>query len=67
MQIMHKKRKPWKNTEKKIALSMYYKSPSTYKYLRRNGIVLPGECTVRRWLNSIHYTTGFSEKILRTN
>lgn len=43
---------------------MYYKSPSTYKYLRRNGIVLPGECTVRRWLNSIHYTTGFSEKYL---
>lgn len=64
MQIMHKKRKPWKSTEKKVALSLYYKSPSAYKYLRKNGIVLPGECTVRRWLNSINYATGFSEKYL---
>lgn len=64
MQILHKKRKPWNSAEKKVALSLYYKSPSAYKYLRQNGIILPGECTVRRWLNSIHYSTGFSEKYL---
>jgi hypothetical protein len=28
--------------------------------MRRNGIILPGESTVRHWLNSILYSTGFS-------
>jgi hypothetical protein len=28
--------------------------------MRRNGIILPGESTVRHWLNSIKYSTGFS-------
>lgn len=60
MQLLHKKRKPWLKSEKKIALSLYYKSPSTYKYMRRNGINLPGESTVRSWLNSINFQPGFS-------
>lgn len=55
MQLLHKKRKPWSINEKKVALSLYYKSPSTYKFMRKNGIVLPGESTVGRWLNSINY------------
>lgn len=59
MQMLHKNRKPWTKEEKKIALSIYYKSPSTYKYMRRHGIVLPGESTVRRWLRSIEYVPGF--------
>lgn len=64
MQLIHKKRKPWSINEKKVALSLYYKSPSTYKYMRKNGIVLPGESTVRRWLNSINYETGYSIKYM---
>lgn len=64
MQVLHKNRNPWKTTEKKIALSLYYKTSSTYKYLRRNGIILPGESTVCRWLYSINYSTGFSVKYL---
>lgn len=59
MQMLHKNRKPWTKTEKKLALSIYYKSPSTYKYMRKQGVVLPGESTVRRWLKSIEYTPGF--------
>jgi len=27
--------------------------------MRKQGIVLPGESTVRRWLKSIEYTPGF--------
>lgn len=50
MQIIHKKRKPWLKAEKKFALSLFYKSPSTYKYMQKSGIVLPGESTVRRCL-----------------
>lgn len=65
MQILHKKRKSWNSSEKKVALSIYYKSPSTYKYMRRNGITLPGESTVRHWLNSIEYFTGFSEEYMK--
>jgi len=64
MQIMHKKRKPWSKAEKKLALAIYYKSPSTYKYMKKNGIILPGESTVRHWLNSINYTTGFPPKYM---
>lgn len=59
MQLLHKNRKSWSASEKKIALSLYYKSPSTYKYMRSNGIILPAESTVRRWLNSINFSTGF--------
>jgi DNA transposase THAP9 len=62
MQVLHKMRKPWSKMEKKLAMSLYYKSPSTFKYMRKNKIVLPGESTVRRWLNSISYKTGFSQK-----
>lgn len=35
MQLVHKKRKPWSIYEKKVSLSLYYKSPSTYKYMRK--------------------------------
>lgn len=64
MQINHKLRKPWSIEEKKLSLSLYYKSPSTYKFMRRNKIILPGESTVRRWLNSISYLTGFSPRYM---
>jgi len=59
MQMLHKNRRPWSKAKKKIALSIYYKSPSTYKCMRKNGIVLPGESTVRHWLSSINYSTDF--------
>jgi len=59
MQLLHKKRKTWSASEKKIALSLYYKSPSTYKFMRTNGIILPAESTVRRLLNSISFSIGF--------
>lgn len=64
MQMLHKNRKHWSNAEKKIALSLFYKSPSTYKYMRKSGIVLPGESTVRRWLKSIHFLPGFNKEYL---
>lgn len=59
MQILHKKRRTWGDNEKKIAMSIYYKSPSTYKHMRKIGIILPGDSTIRRWLKSIEYLPGF--------
>jgi len=64
MQMLHKKRKPWSTAEKNFALSLYYKSPSTYRYMVKNCLVLSGESTVRRWLNSISFSTGFSDKYM---
>jgi len=64
MQVLHKNRKPWTRAEKNVSMSLYYKSPSTYKHMHRNKIVLPDESTVRRWLNSISYSTGFSPKFM---
>lgn len=64
MQILHKRRKPWSEAEKKVAFSIFYKSPSTYKYLRRNNIILPGERTIQRWLNGINYSPGFVPEYL---
>lgn len=65
MQIQHKNRKPWTSEEKKIAFSIYYKSPSTYKYMRKNKITLPGESTIRRWLQSINYSPGFPNEYIQ--
>jgi hypothetical protein len=45
--------------KKKIAMSIYYKLPSTYKHTRKIGIILPGDSTIRRWLKSIEYLPGF--------
>ncbi|CAI6371562.1 unnamed protein product [Macrosiphum euphorbiae] len=64
MQMLHKNRKPWSSAEKKFALSIFYKSPSTYKYMRKSGIVLHGESTLRRWLKSIHFLPGFNKEYL---
>jgi len=46
-----------------MALSLYYKSPSTYKCIRKNGIILPGETIVKRWLNSISFSTPYMDQI----
>lgn len=32
--------------------------------MRANGIILPVESTVKRWLNSINFSTGFPEKYI---
>ena len=54
--------KKWTYQEKRFAMSIYYKSPSTYCSLRRNGIVLPGKSTVRRWLQSIFFKAGINNQ-----
>lgn len=64
MQVLHKNRRPWTKAEKNLALSLYYKSPSAYIYMRKNGIILPSESTVRRWLRSILYVPGFVKEYL---
>lgn len=50
MQINHKLRKPWTTEEKEFSISLYNKSPSTYRYMCQNKIILPGLSTIRHWL-----------------
>lgn len=58
MQLFHKKRSNWNLSEKEIALSIFYKSPSCYKFLRSKGIVLPGITTIQSWLKIYNLKTG---------
>jgi len=59
MQRKHNKKSRWSQREKNIAVSIYYKSLTTYKYLRKNNVVLPGVSTIQGWLNSIKYMAGY--------
>ncbi|CAI6347674.1 unnamed protein product [Macrosiphum euphorbiae] len=59
MQLLHNKKKPWTQAEKNVATSIYFKSPSTYRFMRRNKIVLPGVTSIQRWLKSLMYLPGF--------
>lgn len=47
MQLRYKKRSSWLPSEKRTALSIYFKGPSTYNYLRRKDVILPAVSTVK--------------------
>lgn len=40
MQLMHKRRSKWLKAEKELALGLYYKSPSAYRYLLNLNIIV---------------------------
>lgn len=63
MQLKHKGRSQWTPSEKKTALSLYYKSPSAYNYLRQKGIILPAISTIKKWLGNFNCCPGFSKRI----
>lgn len=37
MQLHHKAKSPWNKDERTIAISMFYKSPGLYRFLRKKG------------------------------
>nr|CAH7733463.1 unnamed protein product [Callosobruchus chinensis] len=68
MQISSHKKKAWTTNEKHLALSIYYKSPNCYKFLRTNLLFnLPSVRTIQSWLKIINFKTGidttFSKKL----
>lgn len=68
MQILHKQfsKKPWSQKEKQFALSLFYKSPSTYKFLRNSKkITLPGLTTIKRWIGGSKFRPGFNTAIFK--
>jgi len=59
----HKERQPWKKEEKRLAISIFLRSPSTYRYFRKI-MILPGESTIRMWLSSKKcHSTGFNKNL----
>lgn len=63
MQIRHKRKSSWLPHEKKIALALFYKGPSYYRYLRRKGFTLPAVSTIKSWIKNFSCNPGFNHKI----
>ena len=65
MQLYHKNRQEWQSDEKNVALSLYYKSPSNYKFMRQKGCILPAPSTLRKWLQKYKFQPGANKTLQR--
>jgi len=61
---LRNKRRPWTIEEKNLALSLFYKSPTSYNFLRLQRVNLPSPSTVRRWIGLSKYLPGFNKLFL---
>lgn len=61
---LRNKRRPWTIKEKNLALSLFYKSPTSYNFLRLQRVNLPSPSTVRRWIGMSKYLPGFNKLFL---
>lgn len=57
------KKKDWTEDEKYFSLSLYYKSPTAYVFLKSRGFKLPSVSTIRRWVNVCNLQSGFVEEV----
>ncbi|KAL4141601.1 hypothetical protein QTP88_004217 [Uroleucon formosanum] len=55
------RRRPWTLNEKNLALNLYYKSPTAYKFLRTQKVNLPGPSTICRWIGQSKFLPGLSK------
>lgn len=65
MQLYHKTKRVCLPEEKKIALSLYYKSPTTYKFLRSKGCILPAPSTIVSWMRNYRQKPGLNKRLLK--
>ncbi|KAL4085131.1 hypothetical protein QTP88_027423 [Uroleucon formosanum] len=68
MQIARKKSstKSWSQKEKQLALSLFYKSPSAYKFLYfSKQINLPGLTSIKRWIGNIKCLPGLNNALFK--
>lgn len=68
MQISHHNMstKPWSQKEQQFALSLFYKSPSAYKFLRNSKkITLPSLTTIKPWIGSSNFHPGFNTTLFK--
>jgi hypothetical protein len=65
MQCFHTHKTPWTRKQKQLALSIFYKSPSAYKFLRNNlKFILPSEKAIYNWLKITNLKTGLDTKLI---
>lgn len=64
MQLRHLRRSAWTEEEKNFALSIYYKSPSAYRFLRDRGFKIPCVTLIRKWVSIYNVTPGFSTDVI---
>jgi len=57
---LRNKRIPWTLEEKNLALTLFYKSPTAYNFLRQQNINLPAPSTIRRWIGQSKFLPGLS-------
>jgi len=68
MQTLHsvKFRQQWTLNEKKFALFLFYKSPTTYTFLKNQlQVVLPGVSTVQRWIGNSKFFPGYNSNLFK--
>lgn len=59
MQLAHKHKHQWTKNEKEVALTLYYKSPSLYLFMKENlKFNLPSKSTITYWLRVYQLPTG---------
>lgn len=56
-------KKKWSKKEKEFCMSLFYKSPSTYIFLRRQGVVLASPSTIRSWLAKSNCLPGLCPEV----
>lgn len=68
MQTLHsfKSRNPWTINEQKFPLSLYYKSPTIYSFLRNKlEITLPGISTIKHWIDNSKFLPGYNNNFIK--
>lgn len=60
--IKRNKTKLFSLKEMILAQGFYFKSPSFYSMLRKQGFKLPADSTISRWLPIKNFTAGFKNK-----
>ena len=58
------KRRTFTDDEKDFSISFYYKSPSAYRFLRQQGILLPSVSSIRSWIGECIFKTGIDDTVL---
>ena len=62
---LHPPRTPYTQEEKNLARQLYYYSPSAFCRLRKAGCNLPGQRTIRKWLEEHDIISGFCDFIFK--
>lgn len=61
---LHRKNAPYSEDEKRLAKLIFFHSASCYSRLRKAGVNLPCESTLRYWISEISIEPGFSNDLL---